>query len=512
LISKIPFDALCLATICGELEGYVGGKVQGVRQPTDESIVLELYHRGQIGQFLISCHADFFRAHFITRKPGVPQTPPTFCATLRSRLLDATLTGIRMKAGDRVLVLEFGEHRVIAELMAKHSNIMLIDGAAKLITACKWVGPSKSKRPILPNTEYTWPPVLREGKDITTFDDFPALLDRLGSRVIPSAIGTKQVGFAAGVGAYPLDLSEQISTWIPKESLSLALETHYSLLVPQRELDQLRNSLVTQLERVLLARETALNDLYEQRDQGGKAATWQRYGELLLAYAVKTPAGSSGISVQDYDGSPLSIKLNPEKTPKECALDYFEKAKKAKGRMGIVLDQIQRLEEDKGALEGFLYKILECQSLAELQNLQDEVKKRRWLHVQPVHKEGKAERPYEGNRIRELMGPSGYRILYGENSESNDYLTLRVAKGNDWWLHVRGHTSAHVVIPSQGHPEKVSRDVLMFAAKVAVQNSPQKHAGYVAVDYTLKKYVRKPRGAPKGTALYTHEKTLHVEG
>jgi predicted ribosome quality control (RQC) complex YloA/Tae2 family protein len=32
------------------------------------------------------------------------------------------------------------------------------------------------------------------------------------------------------------------------------------------------------------------------------------------------------------------------------------------------------------------------------------------------------------------------------------------------------------------------------------------------VDYTLKKYVRKPRGAAKGTALYTHEKTLHVEG
>jgi predicted ribosome quality control (RQC) complex YloA/Tae2 family protein len=53
---------------------------------------------------------------------------------------------------------------------------------------------------------------------------------------------------------------------------------------------------------------------------------------------------------------------------------------------------------------------------------------------------------------------------------------------------------------------------MLFAAKVAVQHSPQKHAGFVAVDYTLKKYVRKPRGAAKGTALYTHEKTLHVEG
>jgi predicted ribosome quality control (RQC) complex YloA/Tae2 family protein len=103
-------------------------------------------------------------------------------------------------------------------------------------------------------------------------------------------------------------------------------------------------------------------------------------------------------------------------------------------------------------------------------------------------------------------------ILYGENSESNDYLTLRVAKGNDWWLHVRGHTSAHVIIRTGGKPESVSREAMLFAAKVAVQHSPQKHAGFVAVDYTLKKYVRKPRGAAKGTALYTHEKTLHVEG
>jgi predicted ribosome quality control (RQC) complex YloA/Tae2 family protein len=33
----------------------------------------------------------------------------------------------------------------------------------------------------------------------------------------------------------------------------------------------------------------------------------------------------------------------------------------------------------------------------------------------------------------------------------------------------------------------------------------------VEVDYTLRKYVRKPKGAPPGFALYTHEKTLRVE-
>ena len=59
--------------------------------------------------------------------------------------------------------------------------------------------------------------------------------------------------------------------------------------------------------------------------------------------------------------------------------------------------------------------------------------------------------------------------------------------------------------------ELTPREVLEFAAKIAVQNSTQKHAGFVSVDYTLKKYVRRTKGSPKGSVIYTHEKTLHVE-
>jgi predicted ribosome quality control (RQC) complex YloA/Tae2 family protein len=32
----------------------------------------------------------------------------------------------------------------------------------------------------------------------------------------------------------------------------------------------------------------------------------------------------------------------------------------------------------------------------------------------------------------------------------------------------------------------------------------------VPVDYTLKKYVRRPKGSPSGAALYQNEKTLYV--
>ena len=68
----------------------------------------------------------------------------------------------------------------------------------------------------------------------------------------------------------------------------------------------------------------------------------------------------------------------------------------------------------------------------------------------------------------------------------------------------------HVVIRTQGRPQDVPRSVLEKAALLCAQNSSQKHSRLVAVDYTLKKYVRKPRGSAPGSVDYTRETTLQV--
>ena len=67
------------------------------------------------------------------------------------------------------------------------------------------------------------------------------------------------------------------------------------------------------------------------------------------------------------------------------------------------------------------------------------------------------------------------------------------------------------MIPTGNRPERITREQLEWAARLAVENSPSKHSGFVPVDYTLKKHVRKPRGSSPGAAFYTHEKTIHVE-
>ncbi|MBI3721108.1 MAG: TMEM165/GDT1 family protein, partial [Fimbriimonas ginsengisoli] len=46
--------------------------------------------------------------------------------------------------------------------------------------------------------------------------------------------------------------------------------------------------------------------------------------------------------------------------------------------------------------------------------------------------------------------------------------------------------------------------------QVATVALAAQYSSLVAVDCTLRKHVRKPKGAPTGAVLYTHEKTLHV--
>ncbi len=508
---RIPFDSFTLSAVVEELRAFVGGKVQSVRQPSDFEVCIGIYAGGGEGMLLLNSHPVFSRVHFITKRPSNQAQPPVFCMTLRARLEGARLIAVNQIQHDRILELTFespvGESRLIAELMGKHSNLILVDQADRILSAAKWVGRTKSSRPIQPNSHYELPPVLSKGT-AAPMSPFLTKLMAATEGELPSEFAPV---LSPGNGAYPISVAALGLTEFPRASISVALEQHYDLAIPRAETDSLRASTLSQLRRLSLAKEVALSELRQAEEAGGKASGWQRLGELVLAYGAREPEGASSLKAWDYDGTELEVKLDPELDFKSNANRYFEKAKKAKGRMGIVRDQIERVERDYlGILE--LISFVENETrLDRLRELERTAIEKRWINLQVVPAANKVDRPYQGHRVRELSAPGGYTVLFGENAESNDYLTLRVAKPNDLWLHVRGATSAHVVIATRNQPDRVQLETILFAAKVAVLNSTSKHASYVPVDYTLKKYVRRPKGAAKGAAVYTHEKTVHVD-
>jgi len=66
------------------------------------------------------------------------------------------------------------------------------------------------------------------------------------------------------------------------------------------------------------------------------------------------------------------------------------------------------------------------------------------------------------------------------------------------------------LIRTEGAPNKVPRETLLWAAELAGRMSNYRSDGIADVDYTLARYVHKPRRSPPGFVTYTHQKTLRL--
>lgn len=112
-------------------------------------------------------------------------------------------------------------------------------------------------------------------------------------------------------------------------------------------------------------------------------------------------------------------------------------------------------------------------------------------------------------QVREYTLPGGWRVLVGKTDADNDRLSLKLARPDDWWFHVRGLPGSHVLLQSQEGREP-DREALKAAAAVAAYHSKAREGGVVPVSATLARYVTKPRGAKPGTVEIRKEIVLKV--
>lgn len=110
-------------------------------------------------------------------------------------------------------------------------------------------------------------------------------------------------------------------------------------------------------------------------------------------------------------------------------------------------------------------------------------------------------------RIRTLMYKD-VEILVGKNSKANHELVFHMAKGEDYWFHAKDYPSAHVVVKNVG--ENLAEDLINFAARIAGGLSKGRTNLKIDVDYTQKKYVKKPKKTPEGFVIYSNFKTITV--
>ncbi|MBV8244410.1 MAG: DUF814 domain-containing protein [Candidatus Eremiobacteraeota bacterium] len=119
-------------------------------------------------------------------------------------------------------------------------------------------------------------------------------------------------------------------------------------------------------------------------------------------------------------------------------------------------------------------------------------------------------RPKHVKRPRlEYVTPAGSRILVGRSPLENAEMTFRVARPDDLWFHARQMPGAHVILQRDDRAAPPPED-LETAAAVAAWYSKGRSGGAVAVDYALRKFVRKQPDAPPGLVFYTNFATINV--
>ncbi|HET6763410.1 MAG TPA: NFACT RNA binding domain-containing protein, partial [Longimicrobiaceae bacterium] len=235
----------------------------------------------------------------------------------------------------------------------------------------------------------------------------------------------------------------------------------------------------------------------------GEGDRIRRIADHLLAYLQFVPEGVSSARLPGFDdGIEVEIALDPKLKPIENAHRLYDEAgrrERAEQRLPELLDAA------RAELARWTEAVAAASSGGELPG---------WAQRALARESGAGRKPAakaaERVPYRTYHTAGGLEVRVGRTSRDNDRLTFGHSSPEDVWLHARSVPGSHVILRWREADAPPARD-LEEAATLAAVFSKARASGTVAVDWTRRKHVRKPRGAPPGSVTLLHARTVFVE-
>jgi predicted ribosome quality control (RQC) complex YloA/Tae2 family protein len=235
---------------------------------------------------------------------------------------------------------------------------------------------------------------------------------------------------------------------------------------------------------------------------------------LFVAQAAQAPRGATKLTAIDWssgEARTIEISLDPASGAQEQLAALFKRARRLKEGARIALERLSDAQNARAALAAMVDALAISQDV-DLGRLEAQARSAapRDFRFESAGTSSTGARsrlqaplpPY-----RAFTGMSGARILVGRGAAHNDALTFRVASPHHLWLHAKSRTGAHVVVPLD-KGQTCPADLLVEAAHLAAHFSEARDEHLVEVQYTPRRYLRKPRGSPPGLVVVDREKVI----
>ena len=566
----MPMDGLTLGLIARELnKALAGGRVSKVVQPERDEIILTIRNEGVNRQLLLSATANCARAHLTEVKKNNPLEPPALCMLMRKHIVGGRVAAIRQILADRILEIEIEHHdelgdparkKLICEFMGKHSNLIFVDEGGRIIDSARRVNEQiSSVREVLPGLRYELPPAhgkinydkVEADTLYAAMKDMNGKLHKLIAQTI-SGMSTQTARELAFRAAGSEDAhSDEIDLHACCESIARNLQAIPDHIAPavllnddgspadivafeyrsrahmrsepyptiseaadafyrSRDMSERIQQKSAAIHRTLKKNiERCERKLALQREALLGSQRMEEYrlkGELLTANLHLAQKGMKSVQLPNYyeEGMPLlTVELDEKLSPGQNGQKYFKLYQKARNAQTLAAEQIEKTASELDYLEGQMDNLSKCQEESELFELRQELEKYGYVKPNRSRRQMKQLPP---SKPLKFTSPSGRVVLVGKNNLQNDKLTF-TAQPDEVWLHAKDMPGSHVIIVDANPDE----NTIAWAARLAAAYSKGGTSSRVPVDYTLRRYVKKPGGAKPGFVIYTHQRTLFVE-
>jgi predicted ribosome quality control (RQC) complex YloA/Tae2 family protein len=293
------------------------------------------------------------------------------------------------------------------------------------------------------------------------------------------------------------------------QTLSEALDHFYLEKEAEKLFQNRAKSAENKIKQEITKREKLARKLKQDLENHGDAEKWKRFGDLILANLADAVRVNDKVLVVDYfdENVPtVEIEIDENDSLTESAEKFFRRYTKARNAKQEISKRLKILESEISNFKSQKEQIEKAIAEKDEHFLNEFLGEKR--DRLPNKQKDKRAENFTG--ARRFVSSDDYEILVGKASKDNDFLTFRIAKSNDLWLHAADYPGSHVIVKNPNRKE-IPQKTLLEAAQIAAFYSHARQQPKVAIHYTQKKFVNKPKGAGFGLVSLSSFKTILVE-